>query len=227
MFLSRGGGRIVHVAVPAGTTLYGTGEVPGPLARNGRTTVCWNTDAYGYNSQSPSLYQSHPWVLAVRADGSSFGVLADTPGRVTVDLTDGIEFRAQGPAFPVIVIERPSPQDVVSALADLTGHMPLPPRWAIGFHQCRYSYAPDSEVVRIAREFRARGLPCDVLWMDIDYMDHHQPFTFDPNGFPHPETLSDTLHSRGFHSVWILDPGIKRRAGRSRVRRQARATVTG
>jgi alpha-glucosidase len=208
VFSLRGGGRVVRVTAGRGTSLYGTGEVPGPLARNGRTTVCWNTDAYGYDSRTPSLYQSHPWVLGVRADGSAFGVLADTPGRVIVDLSDGIEFRAQGPVFPVIVVDRPSPQEVVRALADLTGHLPLPPRWALGFHQCRYSYAPDSEVVRVAREFRARGLPCDVLWMDIDYMDRHRPFTFDPRGFPHPETLADTLHARGFRSVWILDPGI-------------------
>ncbi len=212
-FRMQGGGRVVHIETPRGTTLYGTGEVPGGLVRNGRLSVCWNTDAYGYDANSPSLYQSHPWVLAVRPDGSSFGVIAATPGRVTIDLTHGIEFRAQGPVFPVVVIDRPSPQDVVRALADLTGKMPLPPRWAIGFQQCRYSYAPDSEVVRIAREFRARGLPCDVLWMDIDYMDGHKPFTFDPRGFPHPGTLSDTLHARGFKSVWILDPGIKQEPG--------------
>ena len=213
VFRSRGGGRSVRIETPPGTTLYGTGEVPGSLVRNGRVNVCWNTDAYGYDTDTPSLYQSHPWVLAVRPDGSSFGVLAATPGRVTIDLARGIEFRAQGPVFPVVVIERASPQDVVRALADLTGRMPLPPRWAIGFQQCRYSYAPDSEVVRIAREFRARGLPCDVLWLDIDYMDRRRPFTFSPLGFPHPETLSDTLHARGFKSVWILDPGIKREPG--------------
>jgi alpha-glucosidase len=213
VFQVRGGGRIVRVEVPRGTTLYGTGEVPGSLVRNGAVSVCWNTDAYGYDANSPSLYQSHPWVLAVRPDGSSFGVIAATPGRVTIDLTHGIEFRAQGPVFPVVVIDRPSPQDVVRSLGDLTGKMPLPPRWALGFQQCRYSYAPDSEVVRIAREFRARGLPCDVLWLDIDYMDRRKPFTFDPRGFPHPESLSDTLHSRGFRSVWILDPGIKQEPG--------------
>jgi alpha-glucosidase len=213
VFRMERGGRVVRLAIARGTTLYGTGEVPGPLVRNGRTTTCWNTDAYAYGGDSPSLYQSHPWVLAVRADGSAFGVLADTPGRIVVDLSDGIEFRAQGPAFAVIVIDRPSPQEVVRSLADLTGHMPLPPRWALGFQQCRYSYAPASEVLRIAREFRARRLPCDVLWMDIDYMDRHQPFTFDPLGFADPAALSDTLHALGFRSVWILDPGIRRQPG--------------
>lgn len=212
-FASAQGGRIIKLSVPRGTALYGLGEAPGRLRRDGQSSVMWNTDAYGYRTGSPSLYQSHPWVLAVRPDGTSFGVLADTPNRVTVDLFKGIEIRAQGPAFPLIVIERDSPAEVVSALASLTGHMPLPPRWALGFQQCRYSYAPASEVLRIAREFRERGLPCDVLWMDIDYMDRHKPFTFDPIGFADPKGLADTLHTRGFRSVWILDPGIKEEPG--------------
>lgn len=212
-FTSAQGGRVIRVEVPRGTSLYGTGEVGGRLNRAGRVVTCWNTDAYGYDANTPSLYQSHPWVLAVRADGSSFGVLADTPGRVIVDLTHGIEFRTQGREFPVIVIDGASPQDVLRGLAELTGRMPLPPRWALGFQQCRYSYAPDTEVLLIAREFRSRSLPCDVLWMDIDYMDGHRSFTFDPQGFPNPKLLADTLHSRGFRSVWILDPGIRQEPG--------------
>ncbi len=78
------GGHVVRIAIGDGTSLYGTGEVGGPLLRNGRTVVCWNTDAYSYGPNTPSLYQSHPWVLGVRADGSAFGVLADTPGRIVV-----------------------------------------------------------------------------------------------------------------------------------------------
>jgi alpha-glucosidase len=207
------GGRVVRIAVPPGTSLYGTGEVGGPLLRNGRTVVCWNTDAYAYDRNTPSLYQSHPWVLGVRADGSAFGVLADTPGRIVVDLSRGILFRAQGPPFPVIVIERASPDSVVMALADLTGHMPLPPRWALGYQQCRYSYFPDREVLRVAGEFRRRAIPCDVIWMDIDYMDGYRSFTFSPAHFPNPSAVNDSLHARGYHSVWMIDPGIKYEPG--------------
>lgn len=208
-FSTARGGRVVRIASPPGTSLYGTGEVAGPLLRNGRTVVCWNTDAYAYDDRTPSLYQSHPWVLAVRADGSAFGVFADTPGRVVVDLADGIEFRAQGPAFPLIAIERGSPDSVVMALADLTGRMPMPPKWALGYQQCRFSYAPDSAVLRIAREFRRRAIPCDVIWVDIDYMRGFRSFTFDPAGFPDPKALNDSLHALGFRSVWMIDPGLK------------------
>jgi alpha-glucosidase len=212
-FSSQQGQRVAHVKLERGTTLYGTGEVMGPLLRNSRVTTCWNTDAYAYDEDTPSLYQSHPWVLAVRPDGSAYGVLADTPGRVTVDLIEGISFRAQGPPFALIVIDRASPQAVLGALADLTGHMPLPPRWALGYHQCRYSYYPAAQALEVAREFRRRRIPCDVIWLDIDYMDGFRLFTFSPSGFPDPRAFNDSLHAAGFRSVWIVDPGVKRDPG--------------
>jgi alpha-glucosidase len=207
-FESRRGGRIASLPIEPGTSLYGTGEVAGPLLRNGRTVTCWNTDAYAYDDRTPSLYQSHPWVLAVRADGSAFGVLADTPGKVVIDLAEKIEFRALGAPFPVIAIDGDSPAAVLRALADLTGHMPLPPRWALGYQQCRFSYTPAAEVERIAREFRRRRIPCDVLWLDIDHMNGYRSFTFDPRAFPDPSGLNAALRARGFHTVWMADPGL-------------------
>ena len=94
-------------------------------------------------------------------------------------------------------------------LAELTGKMPLPPKWALGFHQCRYSYYPDARVRQIADEFRKRKLPCDVIWLDINYMDGFRIFTFDPKLFPDPKATNDYLHQNGFHSVWMIDPGVK------------------
>lgn len=201
------------VAVPEGTSLYGTGMVGGPLLRNGRAVTCWNFDAYGYNSESPHLYQSHPWVLGVREDGSAFGVLFDTTYRVRIELNRSIVAIADGPPFPVVVVDRDSPQSVLKALADLTGHMPLPPRWALGYQQCRYSYTPAARVREVASEFRRRDIPCDVIWMDIDYMDGFRSFTFSPVAFPDPAGLNRDLHAQGFHSVWMIDPGIKAEPG--------------
>ncbi len=199
--------------VAPGTDLYGTGEVPGPLRRNGTRVVAWNTDAYGWGRGDPSLYQSHPWVLAVRADGSAYGVLADTPERCLIDLSRGIRFEAAGPAFPVIIVEGATPQLVVQALGALTGVMPLPPRWALGYHQCRYSYTPDDRVREIAHEFRKRDIPCDVIWYDIDYMDGYRCFTVDPMAFPDMRGLNAELSEQGFHTVAIIDPGIKQEPG--------------
>lgn len=201
------------VSIAEGTDLYGTGEVPGPLRRNGTRTVAWNTDAYAWNAGSMSLYQSHPWVLAVRADGTAFGVLADTPQRCLIDLRMGIRFEASGPDYSVIVCEGSSPQEVVKELARLTGTMSLPPRWALGYHQCRYSYTPDSRVREVAREFRKRHIPCDVIWLDIDYMEGFRCFTVNTWDFPDLHGLNDELHADGFRTVTIIDPGIKREPG--------------
>jgi alpha-glucosidase len=212
-FATSRGGWIASVTLDPGTSLYGTGEVAGPLLRNGCTIVCWNTDSYGYTAGTQSLYQSHPWVLGVRADGTAFGILVDNPGRTVVDLRHRIEFRALGPAFPVLILEAETPQDVLRDLATLTGRMPLPPKWALGFHQCRYSYFPQSELTSLAREFRRRQLPCDVLWLDIDYMDRYKSFTWSPRHFPSPSAMHDTLHALGFRTVAILDPGIHAEAG--------------
>ena len=202
-----------RVAVPAGADLYGTGEVFGPLRRNGTRIVCWNNDAYAYDAGTPNLYESHPWALCVRPDGTAFGVLAATTWRTVVDLTCDILFVANGPAFPVIVIDRPTPQDVMKGLAELCGTIDLPPLWALGYHQCRYSYAPDDQVRDIADGFRKRHIPCDVIWLDIDYMDGLRCFTFDPVGFPDPKQLTDELHADGFHTSAIIDPGIKQDPG--------------
>jgi alpha-glucosidase len=226
---SEDGRHCVRIDIDAGTSLYGTGEIAGPLLRNGRKTVCWNTDAYGYTEANPSLYQSHPWVLAVRKDGSAFGVLADTTWRCEIDLTGAdkgkdaagsIVFRGEGGggaagAYPVYVIDRASPQEVVEGLATLIGTIPMPPLWALGYHQCRYSYNPESRVREIARGFRDRHIPCDVIWFDIDYMDGYRVFTFDKSQFPDPKKLNSDLDAMGFHRIWMIDPGVKAEPGYS------------
>ena len=204
---------VASIAIEPGTSLYGTGQVAGPLLRNGFVTETWNLDAFGYGLDATNLYTSQPWVLAVREDGTAFGVFADTTERCEIDLRDGITFRGVNYQFPVIVIDRDSPQAVMQGLAELTGTIAMPPRWAVGYHQCRYSYNPDSRVKEIADEFRARSLPADVIWMDIDYMDQYRVFTFDEDQFPDPKGLNEYLDSVGFSNVWMIDPGVKAEEG--------------
>lgn len=213
-FLNQGTRNVVSFEIEEGISLYGTGEVSGPLLRNGQSIELWNLGNFRYTlNDGKNLYQSHPWVMGVRADGTAFGVIFDTTWRAELDLSEGIRFAADGPAFRVIVIDRDSPQGVMKGLAELTGTMSLPPRWALGFHQCRLSYYPDSRVREIADEFRKRNIPCDVIWVDGDYMDGYRVFTVNPERFPDPKALNQYLHERGFKSVWILDPGVKAEKG--------------
>lgn len=200
-----------YLDVPQGTSLYGGGEVTGPLLRNGQSIKLWNTDSGAYSvDNGKRLYQSHPWILGVRPDGTSFGILFDTPYKAKLTTTDErINFETEGELFRIFVIDRESPQAVIKGLAELIGTMPMVPRWALGYQQCRFSYTPASRVIEVADTFRIKRIPCDVMWMDIDYMDGYRIFTFNPQTFPDPAALNRDLHIRGFHSAWMIDPGAK------------------
>ncbi len=213
-FYSKGGKTYATLPIAKGISLYGTGENTGKLMRNGKRVTLWNTDNYVYGKDAGKrLYQSHPWVLGVNADGSAFGVIADNTWKQDIELTDSIRFISEGPAFRVIVIQRDSPQEVLKALAGLTGKMELPPLWSLGYQQCRFSYVPDTRIKSLADTFRLKKLPCDVIWMDIDYMDSFKIFTFDKNKIPDPKAVNDYLHQKGFKSIWMIDPGVKAEKG--------------
>lgn len=210
---TKDGHTVMRIATDPGTSLYGTGMVTGPLLRNGRRVVLWNSDRPGYPPDAESLYQSHPWVMGVRADGTAFGVLLDTTWRTTIDLAKGIEFVSEGNPPPVYVFDRKNPEDVLVTLRELTGNMSMPPRWALGYQQCRWSYFPEARVREVTSEFRKRQIPATVFWFDIDYMDGYRVFTFDKTHFPNPSQLNRDLSAQGWRRVWMINPGIKDEEG--------------
>lgn len=213
-FSSAFGLSMARVGVASTTNLYGGGEALGGLARKGSSQMLWNTDNFGYVQEDGArLYQSHPWVLAVRADGSAFGVLADTTWKQSLSLADDVHFSSEGPAFRVLVIEGRTPQEVLASLAELTGTMPLPPLWSLGFQQSRYSYFPDSRAREIVDTYRAKKIPIDVLWFDIDYMDAFKIFTFNADRFPDPRSTNAYLHQQKMKGVWMIDPGVAAQPG--------------
>lgn len=200
----------VSIKLTEDISLYGGGEVTGPLLRNGQYVKMWNTDNGAYGTDNGKrLYQTHPWVLGVRRDGTAFGIIFDTTWKAELHTdSDEIRYNTEGALFRTYVIDRESPQAVLKGLSELTGTMQMPPRWTLGWHQCRFSYQPDSRVREIADTFRAKNIPCDVIWMDIDYMRDYRVFTFDPNKFPDPRALNDDLHKKGFRAVYMIDPGV-------------------
>ncbi|KAI3713674.1 hypothetical protein L1987_72257 [Smallanthus sonchifolius] len=207
--------QIVYFELPAGTSFYGTGEVSGQLERTGKRVFTWNTDAWGYGSGTTSLYQSHPWVLAILPNGDAFGILADTTKRCEIDLRKESTVKLIAPSpFPVITFGPfASATTVLTSLSHAIGTVFMPPKWSLGYQQCRWSYDSDLRVREIAKTFRDKGIPCDVIWMDIDYMDGFRCFTFDKETFSNPKSLADDLHAAGFKAIWMLDPGIKHEKG--------------
>ena len=192
-------------------SLYGGGEVTGPLLRNGQSIKLWNTDTGAYSVEGGKrLYQTHPWVMGLREDGSAFGIIFDSTWKAElITNSDQIIYNSEGDLFRVYIIDRKSPQEVLKGLSELTGTIKLPARWTLGYHQCRFSYDSEKRVMEIADTFREKKIPCDVIWMDIDYMQGYRVFTFDSIRFPKPKTLNDNLHKKGFKAVYMIDPGVK------------------
>ena len=214
IFSTENGKSVVKIPYSGNVDFYGNGEVTGALRRNNTKVTLWNSDSGAFAlDNGKRLYQSHPWIMGVRANGTAFGIIADNTWKQYFDIKNPIKITSEGPGFRVIIIERNSPEELIKTLADLTGKMELPALWTLGYQQSRYSYVPDTKVMSIADEFRSRKIPCDVLWLDIDYMDNYKIFTFDPKGFANPKGLNDYLHSKNFKSVYMIDPGVKTQAG--------------
>jgi alpha-glucosidase len=200
-------------AAPADAHYFGLGDKAAPLDRRGRTFTLWNSDTYGFQEGGDPLYKSIPFFVGFRA-GRAFGVLLDNTFRSVFDFAqsdpDAIRFGAAGGPIDYYVMAGPTPKDVVSAYAWLTGPAPLPPLWAFGFQQCRYSYMSEAEVRAVAKRMRDERIPCDVLWLDIDFQDRNRPFSINTNTFPDLPGMIADLGADGFRIVPITDLHIAR-----------------
>ena len=197
-----------------GERVIGAGERGEPLDKRGYRLTFWNVDPpHPHGPETGAMYSSMPFWTVARPDGRAWGVFMDSVARSDLDAgaTDPalLSFGVTEETLTYYIFAGPTPADVLRQYSALTGRMPLPPRWALGFGQSRWSYFPEAQVREIARGFRMRGIPCDHLWLDIDYMDGYRVFTFSPTRFPEPKELFDELRDEGFKVVAIIDPGVK------------------
>jgi alpha-glucosidase len=192
--------------------VYGLGEKAFGLNLRGLHLEMWNCDPESYGPGRDPLYISIPMLVALR-DGQAYGLFFDNPGAAHLDLgrarNDLLRYEADTGELCVYVMAGPGIADVVERYTALTGRMPLPPRWLLGYHQSRWSYYPESRVRELAAEFRQRRIPCDALHLDIHYMDGYRVFTWDAERFPDPAGLLADLRREGLRAVCIIDPGVK------------------
>jgi alpha-glucosidase len=134
------------------------------------------------------LYKAIPFFMGVDEAGRAWGVLLDSTWRSFFDFgrrsPGRLEFGAEGGEVDYYVIAGPEPKAVLERYAWLTGLPPLPPRWALGFQQSRWSYDSEAKVREIAARMRSEAIPADVLYLDIGYQDRNRPFTVDRERFP-------------------------------------------
>lgn len=192
---------------------YGLGEKTGFLDKRGRRYTMWNTDHYeDHDEGADCLYESYPFYMGLNRTGC-YGIYLDNTYKTFFDVgkqdKDTVTFGAEKGPLNFFFIYGPSMKEVVLGYTKITGRIELPPLWALGYHQSRYSYVPQEKVLEIARTFREKDIPCDVIYLDIDYMDGYRVFTFDKEKFPDPAGMIKELEKMGFKVVTILDPGLK------------------
>jgi alpha-glucosidase len=202
----------VWKTMPPDERYYGFGEKAGNFQKRDAGMTMWNSDIPAYTAATDPLYHSIPFFYGIRA-GKAYGIFFDNTARSFFDMgkesRESYSFGAEGGDLNYYFFYGPAPKKILTRFTELVGRMPLPPRWSLGYQQCRWSYAPESRVRTIAREFRSRNIPCDVIYLDIDYMDGYRIFTWNPKSFPNPSRLISDLASDGFKIAVIVDPGIK------------------
>jgi alpha-glucosidase len=191
---------------------YGLGEKAARLDKRRRSFVNWNSDTPGYTEGRDPIYQTIPFYLGLQR-GVAYGIFFDNTYRSYFDFgrtsQQRVWFGAEGGELNYYFFYGPSIKKILGRYTELTGPMPLPPMWALGNQQSRWSYYPYTIVEEVAREYRARDLPLDVIHLDIDYMRGYRVFTFDAERFPNPKALSEKLARQGIKLVTIVDPGVK------------------
>ncbi|WP_341528069.1 glycoside hydrolase family 31 protein [Nostoc sp. UHCC 0302] len=198
--------------IAADEHFYSFGERTGFLDKLSEVKTNWTVDALDYDAITDEMYQAIPFFIALRPE-LSYGIFFNTTFWSQFDIgaeQPGVwKMETRGGELDYYIIYGPEPAQILYTYTQLTGRMQLPPKWALGYHQCRWSYESESVVRELAQEFRQRRIPCDVIHLDIDYMRGYRVFTWSPQRFPNPAKLINDLAQDGFKTVTIIDPGVK------------------
>ncbi|MHA1631129.1 MAG: TIM-barrel domain-containing protein [Candidatus Heimdallarchaeota archaeon] len=191
----------------------GFGEKTGKLLKNGEKMLFWNIDPTGYDTKEDPLYQNEPFQISIKENGKAYAIFYDNPGFSIIQLSkleDGtVSYFTENEPLCYYIFTGPTLKDLSKQIAQLNDLLPFPPRWVLGYHQCRWSYYPENKVRELAREFRERRIPCDSIHLDIDYMNGYRVFTWDSTRFPQPAKLLQDLRNAGFKTIVMTDPGLK------------------
>lgn len=211
-----------------GERFIGLGEKTGNLDRRGNGYTNWNTDAFGYSTNEDPIYSTIPFYVGIH-DNMNYGIFFDNTYQS--DFNFGASnnrfssFGARGGEMNYYFIYHKRLADIITSYTSLTGRMKLPPLWSLGYQQNRYSYYPETEVMRIAQTLREKKIPADGITLDIHYMDKYQLFTWNKERFPNPLKMTNKLKEMGFRTTVIVDPGIKVEKGAPALERGLKEDV--
>jgi alpha-glucosidase len=208
------GGNIVKMSKHSakGESFYGLGDKPSHMNLKGMRFTNWNTDEYAFSKDKDPIYKTIPFYIGLNQN-TAYGIFFDNTFRTHFDFASerhGItSFWADGGEMNYYFFYGPSSKEVIKNYTQLTGVPEMPPMWALGYHQSKWSYYPESNFRALAQKFRDLKIPCDAVYLDIDYMEGFRCFTWSKEYFPNPKQMVDDLKADGFKVVVIIDPGIK------------------
>lgn len=208
------GGNVVKMSkvVKEGEHFYGMGDKTMHLNLRGRRVTNWAMDTYGFKKEEDPIYKAIPFYTAIHSE-IGYGIFFDNTFKAHFDFGSErrsvTSFWAEGGEMNYYFIFGPELIDVTRRYTQLTGTPELPPLWSLGYQQSKWSYYPHTKVKEVTNKLRSNLIPCDAIYLDIDYMDGFRCFTWDKEKFPEPKPMISELKENGFKTVVIIDPGIK------------------
>ncbi|XP_045153187.1 neutral alpha-glucosidase AB isoform X1 [Echinops telfairi] len=203
------------------------------VTEGGEPYRLYNLDVFQYELYNPmALYGSVPVLLAhspqrdlgifwLNAAETWVDISSNTAGKTLfgkmLDYLQGsgetpqtdVRWMSESGIIDVFLLLGSTVTDVFRQYASLTGTQALPPLFSLGYHQSRWNYRDEADVLDVDQGFDDHNLPCDVIWLDIEHADGKRYFTWDPSRFPQPLTMLDQLAAKRRKLVTIVDPHIK------------------
>ncbi|CAH1168271.1 unnamed protein product [Phyllotreta striolata] len=173
-----------------------------------------NSDAWGYEANSPmALYGSRPVVIGYKPEKTSAIFLLNAAEQ-WIDVASDIDnpyayFIVEKGAFDLFTLLGPTPKDFVRQFTGLTGRAHLPQIWALGYHQCRFSYKSQDDVKTVVALMGQNDFPFDVIYLDGDHTDDYRWFHWNHTTYTDPIEMFNNISAAGRLAVSISDPHIK------------------
>lgn len=193
--------------------IYGLGDKTGVLNKRYYEYENWNSDIPDPHEDCfKSLYKSIPFFITLKSNGV-YGIFYDNTFKSYFNFGKEnhqyYSFGSDGGNLDYYFIGGDSMPDILENYTYLTGRMPLPQKWVLGYHQSRWGYDSEETFRELAAKLRQLRIPCDALHFDIDYMERYKVFTWNRERYHDAEALLADLKKQGIKAVTILDPGVK------------------
>lgn len=192
--------------------VYGLGENIRGINKRGWVFESYCTDDPNHSQDKRSLYGAHNFLIIHGVD-RSFGVLIDTPSKVKFDVgyskNEELYIEVKGNNYDLYIIDGDNLNDISREFRALIGESYVPPKWAFGYQQSRWSYKDEEEVRTLGDKFREKNIPIDSIYLDIDYMERFKNFTVNREAFPNFEDMVSDMKKDGIRLIPIIDAGVK------------------